>query len=170
MGFIDLAGIAALGILGSLTVSGIQSEAPGIRVSEVLETLGLINLSFQTQVLYLGIGSAALLISRTIFSVIFTRRILFFLSHKSAKASSELIAKLFSQPLMKIQQQETQRTLFAVTEGVSKIMLGVVGNTVTIISDVSLLLVILVGLIFVDPILAFGTSLVFFLIGIILYR
>ena len=169
MGLIDLAGIGALGILGSLTVSGIQSKAPGDRVFQVLEILGLENLPFQTQVIYLGIGSALLLLSRTVFSVMFTRKTLFFLSHKSAKASSELIAKLFTQPFIQIQKRETQRTLFAVTEGVSKIMLGVIGNTVTIISDSSLLFVIFIGLVVVDPILAIGTLLVFSFIGLILY-
>ena len=170
MGFIDLAGIAALGILGSLTVSGIQSKTPGNRVVKVLEILGIEDLPFQTQAIYLGIGAAVLLLSRTVFSVIFTRKTLFFLSHKGAKASSELIAKLFTQPFIEIQKRETQRTLFAVTEGVSKIMLGVIGNTVTIISDSSLLLVIIIGLVVVDPILAIGTILVFSLIGLALYR
>jgi ABC-type multidrug transport system fused ATPase/permease subunit len=169
MGFIDLAGIAAIGILGSLTVTGLQSKGSGDRVTKVLDLLNLNNMPFQTQVIYLGVGAALILFSRTILSILFTRRMLFFLSHKGAKASADLISKLLSQPLMLVKKTASQRTLYAVTEGVSKIMLGVIGHMITIIADVSLLIVIIIGLIIVDPILAAGTVFVFLAIGFLLY-
>ena len=169
MGFIDLAGIAAIGILGSLTVTGLQNRGPGTRVTSVLDFLGLNSLPFQTQVVCLAVGAATILFGRTILSVVFTRKTLFFLSHKGAKASAELIAKLLTQPLMLVKKTASQRTLYAVTEGVSKIMVGVIGNMMTIIADAALLVVIVIGLIVVDPTLAAGTVFVFFAIGLLLY-
>jgi ATP-binding cassette, subfamily B, bacterial PglK len=170
MGFVDLAGVAVIGILGALAVNGIQSKGPGERVASVLDLLGLGDQTFQTQAAVLGIIATILLLGRTIFSVFFTRKTLFFLSHKGAKASSELISKLLSQSLLDIQSRTTQQTLFAVTNGVSVIMLGVVGTAVTIIADGSLLMILSVGLFIVDPTMALGTVLMFGIIGLILYK
>jgi ATP-binding cassette, subfamily B, bacterial PglK len=170
MGFVDLAGVAVIGILGALAVNGIQSKGPGERVASVLDLLGLGDQTFQTQATVLGIIATILLLGRTIFSVFFTRKTLFFLSHKGAKASSELISKLLSQSLLDIQSRTTQQTLFAVTNGVSVIMLGVVGTAVTIIADGSLLIILSVGLVIVDPTMALGTVLMFGIIGLILYK
>jgi ABC-type multidrug transport system fused ATPase/permease subunit len=170
MGFVDLAGVAVIGILGALAVNGIQSKGPGERVASVLELLGLSDQTFQTQVAVLGIIATLLLLGRTIFSVFFTRKTLLFLSHRGAKASSELISKLLSQSLLQIQSRTTQQTLFAVTNGVSVIMLGVVGTAVTIIADGSLLIILSIGLFIVDPTMAFGTVLMFGMIGLVLYR
>lgn len=170
MGFVDLAGVAVVGILGALTVNGIQSKAPGDRVSKVLEILGLGNQTFQTQAAVLGIIAAVLLLGRTIFSIFFTRKTLFFLGRKGAKASADLISKLLSQSLLEIQSRTSQQTLFAVTSGVSVIMLGVIGTTVTMIADVSLLVILGVGLFVVDASMALGTVLTFGLIGLLLHR
>jgi len=170
MGFVDLAGVAVIGILGALAVNGIQSKGPGERVASVLDLLGLADQTFQTQAAVLGIIATILLLGRTIFSVFFTRKTLFFLSHKGAKASSELISKLLSQSLLEIQSRTTQQTLFAVTNGVTVIMLGVVGTAVTIIADGSLLIILSIGLFIVDPTMALGTVLMFGIIGLILYK
>lgn len=83
-GLLDLVGVAIIGVLGALAVTGIQSSKPGDRVNSVLSFLGIENESLQFQVAVLGIAAAFLLISRTIFSIIFTRRILHFLSHRCA--------------------------------------------------------------------------------------
>lgn len=170
LGLLDLAGVAAIGMLGSLAVRGVSSLGPGDRVGEVLRFLHLSNQSFQTQAAVLGCLAAGLLIGRTILSVIFTRRTLYFLSRRGARISSSLISKLLSQDLLTIQKRTTQETLYAVTRGVDSITLGVIGISVTLISDLSLLLVMTVGLLIVDPTIAISTVLVFGCVGLLLYR
>ena len=80
LGFLDLIGVAAFGILGALAVTGVQSQQPGNRVSAILSALGLSDYGFQQQVAFLGIGAAAILVIRTFLSIVATRRIFFFLS------------------------------------------------------------------------------------------
>ena len=170
LGLIDLAGIAAIGMLGSLAVRGVSSQGPGDRVEVVLGYLHLSNQSFQVQAAALGCLAAGLLIGRTILSVIFTRRTLYFLSRRGARVSSSLVSKLLSQNLLAIQIRTTQETLYAVTRGVDSITLGVIGVTVTLISDISLLIIMSVGLFIVDPSIALSTIIVFGCIGFLLYR
>lgn len=170
LGFIDLLGIAIVGVLGALAVSGIQSKEPGNRVEYVLELIGIANNNFQTQAAILGLVAAIVLIGRTIFSVIFTKKILFFLSLRGAEISSNLIRKILSQSLLKIQSRSTQETLYSVTEGVKSIVLGVLGALVSLISDSSLLLIMTLGLFIVDPILALSSLLLFSTIAVTLYK
>lgn len=170
LGLLDLAGVAAIGVLGSLAVRGVSSQGPGDRVEAVLSFLHLSNQTFQTQAAVLGCLAAGLLISRTMFSIIFTRRTLYFLSRRGARISSTLVSKLLSQDLLTIQKRTTQETLYAVTRGVDSITLGVIGITVTLISDISLLAVMTLGLLIVDPIIALSTLAVFGAVGWLLYR
>ena len=170
LGLIDLAGVAAIGMLGSLAVRGVSSQGPGDRVEVVLNFLQLSDQTFQTQAAILGCLAAGLLIGRTVLSVVFARRTLYFLSRRGARISSSLVSKLLSQTLLAIQARTTQETLYAVTRGVDSITLGVIGITVTLISDISLLFVMTVGLLIVDPTIAISTVLVFGSIGFLLYR
>lgn len=170
LGLLDLAGVAAIGMLGSLAVRGVSSQGPGDRVEAVLSFLHLSSQTFQTQAAVLGCLAAGLLISRTIFSIIFTRRTLYFLSRRGARISSTLVSKLLSQDLLTIQKRTTQETLYAVTRGVDSVTLGVIGITVTLISDISLLAVMTIGLLIVDPIIALSTVAVFGAVGWLLYR
>jgi ABC-type branched-subunit amino acid transport system ATPase component len=170
LGFLDLFGVAVIGVLGALAVTGVQSLEPGNRVSDVLEFLNLENFSFQSQVAILGLSAAGILIMRTMLSILVTRKIYFFLSRRGAMISSNLISRLLSQSLVQVQMRSTQETLYAVTSGVNSIMLGVLGTATTLIADGSLLVIMLVGLFIVDPTIAFTTLIFFGSLGLILYR
>lgn len=170
LGFLDLLGVAAMGVLGALAVTGVQSQQPGNRVSEVLEILGISGLSFQSQVAFLGLLSASILVFRTILSVIVTRKILSFLSRRSALITFNLISRLLSQSMIKVQAKTVQETTYALTAGVTSITLGVLGSAVTVVADSSLLLIMLIGLFIVDPLIAFTTILFFGFLGLALYK
>ena len=154
LGILDLAGVAIIGILGALAISGIQSRAAGDRVQQILELLYIDGFTFQLQVAILGGLSAGTLVLRTILSVIFTRRILFFLSRKSAHISSNLVSRLFSQNLLEVQSKTSQEVLYAILAGVNTISLGIIGTLVTLATDLSLFMLMTMGLFIVDPLLA----------------
>jgi ABC-type multidrug transport system fused ATPase/permease subunit len=170
MGALDLIGVVAIGLLGALSVTGLQSGQPGDRVTSALNLLRISDETFQTQALILSAGAVILLVGRTILSIFFTRRILFFLSRRGAMISANLVSRLLSQPLLMVQERTTQETLYAVTTGVSLIALQVLATAVVIVSDLSLLVVMMLGLFIIDPTTAIGTFLVFFIIGYFLYR
>ena len=170
MGALDLLGIIAIGLLGALSVTEIQGNQPGNRVSNALSILHVSSSSYQTQAIILSVGAVTLLVGRTILSIFFTRRILFFLSRRGAKISADLIARVLSQSLLAIQARTTQETLYAVTRGVQLIVLEVIATLVVLIADFSLLIIMGVGLFVVDPVTAIGTFIVFSLIAFFLYR
>lgn len=170
LGLLDLLGVAIIGVLGALAINGIQSKSAGGRVSQLLSFLQLDGFTFQTQVAILGGLSATILILRTVLSVVFTRRILFFLSRKSALISSNLVSRLLSQNLLQVQSKTSQEVLYAILAGVNTISLGIIGTLVTLATDLSLFALMSFGLFIVDPLMAIGTFIVFGAAATILYQ
>lgn len=170
LGFLDLMAIAIVGVLGALAVNGVQSQGPGNRVSWVLQLIGIDNLEFRSQAAILGIGAAIILILRTIFSVYFSRKILYFLSFKASALSSRLFARTIQEPLLSIRSKSSQELLFALTTGVTTITMGILGTAAILISDFSLLFIMAIGLFALDPILAASTLMVFGSISWILFK
>ncbi|ASY11289.1 ABC-type multidrug transport system, ATPase and permease components [Candidatus Planktophila lacus] len=170
LSLLDLAGVVIVGLLGSLTISGVGSNQPGDRVIAFLKFLRLSDNSFQFQVGALGILAATLLTSKTLISLYFSRRTLYFLSRSGARLSSILLSKLLGQNLLKIQERSIAETLYAVTHGVSVINIGVIGAAVYLISDISLLIILGAGLFVVDTTIAISTLLMFTLVAFTLYK
>jgi len=170
LGFMDLAGIALAGVLGGLAISGVASRQPGNRVQGALDFLNLGQLPLQTQALVLGLAISVLMVGKTIVSIFFTRRTIFFLSRRGAILSAVLVSKLLGQPLQRVQERSMQQTMYSLTAGVNSITVGVLGTAVSLVADLSLLLVIAIGLFIVDALIAISTFAIFTLIGFILYR
>lgn len=170
LGALDLVGVGLIGVIGSLAISGVGSKQPGNRVQWFLDTLNLDGFDLQNQAMILGILAVSIMVLKTILSMIFIRKMLYFLSFKGARLSSNLVSRLLAQPLLTVQSRSNQETLFILTSGVSSITIGVLATFVALISDTSLLLVMAVGLFVVDPILSLSTFALFAAIAFMLYR
>ena len=170
MSLLDLLGVVAIGLLGAVSVSGIQSQPAGGQINSLLSFIGLQNSTFQTQALVLSLLAVALLVGRTVLSIFFTRRIIFFLSYKAAEISANLIFNLLSKSLISVQEKTTMATQFAVTRGVDIMMVLVIGTCVVLVADVSLLLVMGAGLLYADPTTAIGGLILFAIAGLILHQ
>lgn len=169
-GFLDLIGVMLIGVVGALTITGVSSGQPGNRVSTLLEYVGLDDSPLQVQVATIGLSAAALLIIKTIFSIYFSRKVLFFLSRRGAAVSARMVAKLLKQSLITVQSRSLQTSLYAVTHGVTLMTVGVLGVFVSLVSDMSLLLVLLIGLFLVDSAMALGTLVAFSFIAFLLWQ
>ena len=170
LGMLDLLGVLAIGLLGTLSISGIQSREPSDRVNSVLSLLGLADSSFQNQAIAISLAAVLLLVGRTIFSILFTRRILYFLSRRSALISENLISRFLAQPYLVVQRWSSQEALYAVTRGVEVITLQILALSVVLIADLSLLVILVIGLFIVDPITSIGTVLIFGAVALLLNR
>jgi len=169
LGFLDLIGVVLVGLVAVISINGVQSLVPGTRITEVINFFGLSDYKFQTQVAIIGATAAMLLITRTILSMFFTRRILFYLSRKSATLSSNLISKLLSQNLLAIQSRSSQDSLYSVTSGVNILFLNIIGATLGMVTDLFLLIILFLGLLSVNPIMGLITILLFTCVSMSLY-
>ena len=170
LSLLDLLGVALVGILATLTINGIDSKAPSGKVETALRLLHIDEFSLQQQATILGVSAVLLLVGRTFLSVVFVRRTLFFLSRRGASLSSTLFSKAISQSLQGIQKHSIQEYLYSITGGVEIITLRILAQFVTLISDGSLLLVMAIGLLVVDPVLAITSFVALGLVSYSLYR
>lgn len=169
MGLLDLVGVALIGVLGALSINGIQSRPPGERITNFLNLLNLENFSFQEQIGIFALLATIILMIRTAFSIFFARKVLFFLSSRGALISEKLLERLLSQSAIDLQNRTSQATVYAVTSGVTNITLGIIGTSINVIADASLLFVLSLGLFLVDTYVALGTLVTFSLIAYTLH-
>jgi ABC-type multidrug transport system fused ATPase/permease subunit len=170
MSFLDLLGVLVIGLLGAVSASTLQSQPVGDRINFFLRILNLEKTTLQSQALALGLLAVFLLVGRTILSILITRRILFFLSAKAAEVSSRLISSLLSKTLITIQEKTSLSTQFAITRGVDIMMIQIVATSMVLVADVSLLIVMGIGLFYVDPMTAISGIVIFGVTGLALHR
>lgn len=170
LAMLDLLGVLFIGVIGSLSVTGVGSVETGDRVSLLLKYLGISEYDFKQQVVIIGLIAAFVLIVKTICSLWLSKKVLYFMARRAASLSSDLISKYFLVPNTEINRRTSQASIYALTDGVTTIMVGVVGAIIAIVSDVLLLIVLGIGMYFIDPIASIGTFALFGLLALYLYK
>ena len=165
----DLVGVALVGVIAALTIRGVKSEAPGDRTQTILNYFHMENLTFQAQVGVLAAVTVLLLVGKTVVSIVITRRTLIFLANRSAVITSNLIKNVLSQPLSNVYSRGVHELHYVLGPGVNGITLGILGVFATIISDISLLLVLGIGLAFLSPVIALSSLILFGSIAVALH-
>ena len=169
LSFIDLLGVALIGVIGSLAVSSNTSHQSSGRIQSVLKFLNINDMQVQLQVAILGLFAAICLISKTLFSIYFSRRTLFFLSVRAANITKQLVAKLLNSSLLEVQKRSLQENIYMITGGVGNIISGILGAISAMIADISLVVVMLFGLYYLDPFISLLTIVIFGGILVFLY-
>jgi len=169
LAFLDLLGVAFIGVASAVLIRGLQGLAAGDQVTRFLELFNLDGLPLQVLLISLGSTAIFFFILKTILSVYFLRKTFRYMSTRNAQISSSLVSKMLNRPVEKIYSKSIQHQIYNVTGGVERLVGGVITSLVVIAADLVLLLVMIVGLMAVDPITSVGTFMVFTGIGFLLY-
>jgi ABC-type multidrug transport system fused ATPase/permease subunit len=179
LNFLDLVGIGMIATLGALSIQTLESETMGNRVGTIIYFLNLENLSFPNQISILGLITSIIFVSKTIVSALLMRFIYFFFSRKGTEISSELISKIMNRNFntkvlntnsKKDVNQTSQEILYAATTGVNTLMTGILATSINILADISLFLILILGLFYIDPEVSVILVLIFVTIGFMLYK
>ena len=169
LSLMDLMGVLIVGVIATIVIQTTGTTTPTTRLA-FLDKYGWGALDPKNQALYLGLLAVGLLVGRTLASIFLTRRVLFFLSNRGSKVSSSLVSLLLNQSMLRIQQTTSQEIIFNVTAGVEAITLKILATAVSMVADFSLLLIMIIGLIFIDPAVAISTVGLFSMLAIVLYK
>jgi ATP-binding cassette subfamily C protein len=167
--FFDLIGVALVGVLGAVAISGVGSTIPGNRVGRFLDFFGLTGVSFQAVAGILSVSAILVLTIRTLISMFSTRKILNKLSYKSAEISASIFNQVQRKNLDQIEEIGFFQTQYAITSGVESLVVRVYGTALTLVTDLTLIVIMSATLIYIDPILAVSTFALFGFTGMILY-
>lgn len=169
LAMLDILAIGFIGLLSLMTLNGITTGNTSQKVNFLLDLLNINNFSFQLQAATLAFAIATILILRTYISAIVNKRMLGFLSLKSVEISKQLLNNIFSRDALRVKTISRSNINYGLTEGVDRIVVGVLGSVINIGGDFFLISSLIVSLIFVDVALGL-TSFVFFgMIGAIIY-
>lgn len=150
LGFLDLLGIAAIGLVATVGINGINSRPTGGVTYSLLRSIGLSSLSLQFQAAVLATFALMLFILRTLLSMFLTRKTLFFLGRCGAEISSDLFRKILTRPIIEIEKYGSQQYVYFLTAGVEILVVRIIGSTVSLIADIALLFLIITALLYVD--------------------
>lgn len=150
LSFFDLIGVAFIGLIGSVSVAAISSTKITGRTESVINFLGLQDFSSQFQVVILGLMSAVLMVVKTFTSLYLNRRVIFYLSRRGAVITANMTTSLFKKSYVDIKKQGSQNLIYSLTSGVNGMTTGVLGSSVALIADFSLLVVLIGGLLLVN--------------------
>jgi ATP-binding cassette subfamily C protein len=166
---LDLIGVALIGVIGALSIYGIQSKSDSGRASRITTYLHLDNFSFQRQIAVLGGLAAVILVLKTVSSLVVARKVLNFVSSKGALVTKKLLQTVLNNPSWYLSRYTQQEIIYACTTGVQNLTTGIIGTASTMFSDSILLLVMFLGLFVVNPILAISTLVVFSAVGLVMH-
>jgi ABC-type multidrug transport system fused ATPase/permease subunit len=170
VGIFDLIGIALMGAVGAIAITGLQTNTSPKNLTKYFAILNLESKPFQFQVAIVASLAIFFMIARTLFSAYILKKALFFLATLSADISEKIVAKLFSSSLKIIQEKSVSEYTYALTSGVSAMTIGVGGAAIALASDLSLLILITITLMWVNLPLALITIVYFSLVAFFLYR
>ena len=150
LGLFDLLAIIVIGALMTVSIYGLQSKdysTPGI---SILSLFQLQELDFRAQVAYLGFIAAALFIFKTVCSAYLSMRTVKFLAFKGAEINQKFYMNIFSSPLNQINKYRSQELIYASSSGVENLTTKLLGTSIALLSDFSLLVILFIGLLFYD--------------------
>ena len=168
LAFFDLAGVVFFGLIGSVSVAAVSSTKVAGRTESVINFIGLQNFNSQTQVVLLAVLASVLIVIKTFASLYVSKKTIFFLSRRSAVITANLTSDLFRKSFTEIKRQGSQNLIYSLTSGVSQIT-GTLTVSVALIADFSLLIIMLTGMLFVNPIMTLILLFSLSLVATILY-
>ena len=152
--FLDLIGVAIFGFVTSLIIQGVNSKAPSGATLVLLQILQIEEMSFQSQTAALSCIAVLIFITRSSINYLITKRIFVFLSTVTSNLSARLLERFFSSDLQSLQSLTPQHTLYILSSGVSTLIITSIGMIISVIADFALLIVLFLGIMIVNPLVA----------------
>ena len=169
LGLLDLVGIIFIGIFGTLSLSVADSPNSGASSFLFNRFDGDDSSFYRDNFRVLIILGIVILLFKTFISLILTKKLFHFLGQRAATISSQLAEKYFARDLLFVNKRTKQEAYYAISNGVDSLTMGVLGNSSMILSDTTLLMILFIGLLIINPIVSTFTLILFGVLGISLY-
>lgn len=167
---LDLIGVTLIGLMGALALSTVQGQSPPAFVTKVISSLGLGGLSGGTGVVVLAAAAATFLLAKNVLSPLLLIRVFKFLASRQAIVSGVLAKALLSRSLTFVQKRSSQETGSALLTGPGAAIVMVLGQGLLAAAELSLLFLLSVTLLLVDPVVALGAIGFFSLFAVVMQR
>ncbi len=170
LGLLDLLGIALIGLVAAVAVSGIVPESLPEWAKSLQSFFGLDSLTVSQLSVAIALTAVLVLVAKTGISAAMTRVITRFLAHRQADLSVTLAREFLQRPLSQVQRWTTSEATYALGQGVSAATVALLGSAIIVASEVFLFSIIGISLLIYDPILTIVAGIFFTGIVFVLHR
>jgi ABC-type multidrug transport system fused ATPase/permease subunit len=159
---LDLLGLALIGVIVAIASSSVQGKKLPEIIESLIASLNADNLPPQLTAALFGLTATTLLVLKSILSYYLGLKTFAFLARREATISEVLAKRIFATQITDLQKYSTPEYQHALTLGSSSVMGGVLGQSLTMATELMLQLVMLITLFFFSPLLTL-LCLIFFL-------
>lgn len=170
LGLLDLIGIALVGLVAVIVVSGLGIASLPTQLQSFFDALGLGGLTVSQLSVVIALAAVGILVAKTGLSALMTRKIALFLANRQAEASAQLAREFLSRPLAQVQRWTMPEATYALGAGVAAATVSLLGSAITIAAEVFLFAIVGISLLIYDPLLTITAAVFFGLIGFVLHR
>lgn len=164
LGVLDLAGIAAIGIIATSAAIGLSS---GSGTTQFIEIAGIRIEAINGQNLPIVVIFVLILfLSKALLSIVLVRQAAFFVAKVEARASLEIANTSFGGNLEDARVRSREEMLYAIQTGAPSAFNTILNSANAFVTEASLFVLVLAGFLFVDP-TATLAALIYF--GLILF-
>jgi ATP-binding cassette subfamily C protein len=170
LGIFDLIGIALIGLVAAVAVSGIGLTTIPDWAQNLLDNFGLGSLTVSQLSVVIAVAAVATLVIKSILSALMTRKILRFLAARQADLSVSLASAFLRRPLSEVQRWTTSEAIYALGSGASGATVALLGSAITIAAELFFFTIIGVSLLIYSPIITIASGIFFTVIILILQK
>jgi ABC-type bacteriocin/lantibiotic exporter with double-glycine peptidase domain len=170
LGILDFIGVLLVGVIGAIAIASISNVALNQSVLRITNIIKIDEFSTNIQLTFLGSTVVLIFLIKTLSSILLTKRIMLFMGKIATELSAKLISESLNRPLLFLENESSQKRLFAITRGVDYLTLFVLGPAVVFLADTTILAVFTLGLVLVQPKIALIFIITFGVISFFIYR
>ena len=165
LALLDLAGVLLIGLIVSAGLAGGPASPAAVPQLQPAQDW----IARQDDALML-LSAGGLLVAKSVFALALTKRLFNYLARQQATVSESLARRFLSQPLFNVQSMDSQRMAIAIGPGVASAVVGILGSACIIAAEATLVVVLSLGLMAIDPFVTAFALGFFGVIGLILHR
>jgi ATP-binding cassette, subfamily B, bacterial PglK len=164
--FLDLFGILLAGLIAGIALERDNSGPLTQNISKIFSRFYFNPLSWTSLLGFLILMALVLLATKSITNIVLSKSLYTTLADSLSRIARETFQKVLLSKYLYVKQLKTQEVGYALTDGLTFLVIGIVGSFLTGLVEISMLALILLGLIWLNPVMAFGASIFFFLLAL----
>ena len=164
--FLDLFGILLAGLIAGIALERDNSGPLTQNISKMFNRFYFTPLTWTSILGFLILVALILLATKSITNIVLSRSLYTSLARSLSRIASETFQKVLFSKYLYVKQLKTQEVGYALTDGLTFLVIGIIGSFLTGLVEMSMLVLILLGLIWLNPIMAFGATIFFFLLAL----
>jgi ABC-type multidrug transport system fused ATPase/permease subunit len=163
---LDLFGILLAGLIAGVALERDNSGPLTQNISKFFTRFYFNPLPWTSLLGFLILAALILLATKSITNIVLSRSLYTALADSLSRIAKETFQKVLLSKYLYVKQMKTQEVGYALTDGLTFLVIGIVGSFLTGIAEMSLLVLILLGLIWLNPIMAIGATIFFALLAL----